>query len=102
MTQRQRFRLGVAADLAPDLLAAADRFDDGRGPEPERRGDPGEDLRPRMVVAGAAGVGGSLFPGLRSRCGGGLVPVQESLEPAGTTESEVVVVALEDREHAFN
>ena len=92
----------MTADLPADCLAAADGLLDRRRPEPERRGDPGEDLGSGVLVGGPAGVGGGPLPRLRRSCGARLVPVQPRLEAARTAKPLLVVAALEDGDHALD
>src|SRR6266511_778296 len=102
MTTYRCLRLRIPAYFAMELLAAIDALGDGRRADPERGGDPREDLGVLMHVPGASRVCSRLFPGLGGRRRACFVPVQPRLEPSGSAEAAVIVVSLEDGDNAFH
>ena len=98
----ERLRLAVPAHFAANLLAAIDGLRNRGRPKPERRRDPREQLRARVVVAGEARVRRGPLPRIAGRRRMRAVPVHPGLEPPGAAQARVVVLALEDRQDALN
>ena len=102
MAQCQCFELRVPAHLTADLFAAPDALDHRRRPDPERRGDPGEDFASHVIVAGHSCLGRGPLPRLRGGGRARQVPVQPCLEPPGVAQTGVVVEAFENRHDAID
>ena len=102
VAKEERLRLGMPSHLAANLLTAVDALRHRRGPEPERRRDPREQLRAGVVVAGEARVRRRLLERLGGRGGMRFVPVQPRLESPGAAKTRVIVFSLENRQDALH